>query len=61
MAQFLSFNRRVLSRMDAESREKFGLELAEHLHQRSKQGSSDDISMALVFDTGMDYEAVRPK
>jgi serine/threonine protein phosphatase PrpC len=60
-AQFLSFNRRVLSRMGAEGREQFGLELAEHLHQRSKQGSADDISMALVFDAGMDYEAVRPQ
>jgi hypothetical protein len=57
---FLRFNRRVLSRMDKNVRGEFVVELEEHLNERSRLGSSDDISIALVYDPEMDFEAVGP-
>jgi hypothetical protein len=39
-------------------REAFAKNLEEHLNQRSRQGSSDDISMALVFGADPDYDAI---
>ena len=57
---FLNFNRRVLSRMAPSVRVAFREELEEHLHERSRMGSYDDISIALVFDEEIDFEAVGP-
>ncbi len=53
----MQFNRAVLARMQPDSREAFSGELEEHLALRSKKGSSDDISMSIVFHSEMDYEA----
>ncbi|MCL2056197.1 MAG: protein phosphatase 2C domain-containing protein [Oscillospiraceae bacterium] len=58
--QFGSFNSRVLSYMGKE-REEFGKWLENHLNERSEKSTDDDISMALIFDADMDFEAVRPK
>ena len=56
---FLQFNRAVLARMQPDGRDAFAGELAEHLALRSKKGSADDISMAILFRSDMDYDAMR--
>ncbi len=56
---FLQFNRAVLARMQPDGRDAFAGELAEHLALRSKKGSADDISIALVFHADIEYDALR--
>ena len=57
---FLRFNCRVLGNMEPSVRNDFSNKLETHLNERSEKGSKDDISIALIFDRNMDYEAVKP-
>lgn len=55
---FLKFNRRVLSLIDETD---FGETLERHLFdERSTKGSQDDISIAMVFEEGLNLADFRP-
>jgi len=56
---FLRFNRRVLGNMEPSIRNDFSKKLETHLNERSEKGSRDDISIALIFNNDMDFEAMQ--